>query len=935
MKRNPLQSVSMLLALVVAALVAALTPASVQAGPGDFLLQWGAKYHFSLPSGVVLDPGGNIYVAETGNSRIQKFDAGGNLILVWGSPTAGSGALASPYGLAADGAGHVYVADPGNHTVQKFDADGNFLASLGSPGSLDGQFSSPYGVAATGAGYLYVLDSGNNRVQKFDPAGNFILAWSGGGLGNFAQPQGIALDEAGNVYVADTANRQVQKFDADGNFLTGWGTSGGSGIGDGQFVTPIGIAAAGGKVYVVDSATGRIQVFDPAGSFLFAWGSTGTGSDQLSSPSGLALSGDGKIYVADRSNDRIQVFDTAGTHLASWNSHGSDPGEMYYPYSLALDGGGNVYVADTVNHRIEKFSGSGTFLAAFGRPGKGAGDLANPVGIALDGGGNMYVLDAINRVQKFDAGGNFLTTWGSSGSDPGYFASPFGLAVGSSGNVYVADSYNNRVQVFDADGNFQAVWGVGSLLQPFGVAVTGDGTLYVADTNHNQIQKFDGNGTLVGSWGSTGSGDGAFRSPMAVAADSSGNVYVTDIFNHRVQVFDANGTFRGSWGRFGVGDGELNYPRGVAATPAGSVVYVADTYSSRIQAFVGYGVTHFAVNAPASATPGTPFDFTVTALDAAGQTVPGYTGTVRFSSSDPAAVLPAAANLANGAGSFSATLATAGAQTLTATDLATPGVYGVSGPISVQALASPDLTVAKRHSGSFRQGQFGAAYSIVVRNVGTAPTAGPVTMTETLPSGLTATSLSGNGWSCTVASLTCTRANPLAAGTSYPPVTLRVNVAVNAPASVTNTVSVSGGGEVNTANNTANDPTQIIVVAPDLTIAKRHSGSFRQGQVGAIYSITITNRGNAPTRGEVTVTDILPAGLAATSMSGRGWSCSVATLTCTRSNSLGTGSSYPDITVRVNVAVGAPASVTNRATVSGGGEVNTSNDTAADATRIR
>jgi uncharacterized repeat protein (TIGR01451 family) len=122
----------------------------------------------------------------------------------------------------------------------------------------------------------------------------------------------------------------------------------------------------------------------------------------------------------------------------------------------------------------------------------------------------------------------------------------------------------------------------------------------------------------------------------------------------------------------------------------------------------------------------------------------------------------------------------------------------------------PDLTIAKRHSGEFRQGQTGAQYTISVLNGGTAPTSGVVQVVDTLPTGLTATALSGTGWNCTLSTLICTRDDALAAGSSYADITLTVDVAGNAPASLTNSASVSGGGEQNTTNNSASDPTSIL-----------------------------------------------------------------------------------------------------------------------------
>ncbi|HYL93444.1 MAG TPA: hypothetical protein VEW69_09835, partial [Alphaproteobacteria bacterium] len=123
---------------------------------------------------------------------------------------------------------------------------------------------------------------------------------------------------------------------------------------------------------------------------------------------------------------------------------------------------------------------------------------------------------------------------------------------------------------------------------------------------------------------------------------------------------------------------------------------------------------------------------------------------------------------------------------------------------------------------------------------------------------------------------------------------------------------------------------------PDLTVAKTHSGNFAQGQVGATYTITVSNVGALPTVGTATMTDILPASLTPTAASGTGWTCGIVTqtVTCTRSDALAAVSSYPAITLTVTVATNAPASVTNTANVTGGGEVNLGNDSSSNPTTI-
>ncbi|MGE5321901.1 MAG: beta strand repeat-containing protein, partial [Actinomycetota bacterium] len=244
-----------------------------------------------------------------------------------------------------------------------------------------------------------------------------------------------------------------------------------------------------------------------------------------------------------------------------------------------------------------------------------------------------------------------------------------------------------------------------------------------------------------------------------------------------------------------------------------------------------------------------------------------------------------------------------------------------------------DLTLSKTHTGTFTQGQAGATYQITVSNVGASASSGTVTVVDSLPAGLTATAISGTGWSCVLASVTCTRTDALVINTAFPAITVTVDVAANAPGSVTNTATVSGGGEANTANDTATDVTQITQVA-DLTLSKSHNGNFVQGQTGAAYFLNVNNFGPGPASGAVTVTDSLPAGLTATAISGSGWTCVLGTLTCTRSDALPVNGSYSTITLTVDVAANAPASVTNTATVSGGGELNTANDTASDVTII-
>jgi uncharacterized repeat protein (TIGR01451 family) len=159
---------------------------------------------------------------------------------------------------------------------------------------------------------------------------------------------------------------------------------------------------------------------------------------------------------------------------------------------------------------------------------------------------------------------------------------------------------------------------------------------------------------------------------------------------------------------------------------------------------------------------------------------------------------------------------------------------------------TPDMTISKSHTGNFVQGQIGAAYTITASNIGGGATTAAVSVVDTLPTGLTATAITGTGWTCTLATLTCTTSNVLSIGASYPPIALTVNVAANAPASVTNTATVSGGGETITTNDVATDVTTILT-PPTATLSTHALAFTNQGvnTTSVAQSITVTNNGGA------------------------------------------------------------------------------------------
>jgi hypothetical protein len=232
---------------------------------------------------------------------------------------------------------------------------------------------------------------------------------------------------------------------------------------------------------------------------------------------------------------------------------------------------------------------------------------------------------------------------------------------------------------------------------------------------------------------------------------------------------------------------------------------------------------------------------------------------------------------------------------------------------------APVLSITKSHTGNFTQGQIGATYTVTVSNVSSAgSTSGAVTVTENPPTGLTITNLNGGSeWTCVVTTASCTINATLAPGASYPPITVTVNVATNAPATVTNQVTVTGGGS---GPATAQDPTTINSAgAPAFTIsASAIPSTFSPGGTGS-YTITVSNTGTAPTSGTVTMMITPSSAEMPVSLSGTGWTCTITNLTCTITTPLPPGASYNPITFNVVMGPTLPSTVSVTFTVSGDG----------------
>ena len=144
-----------------------LCPSRACAG-GTFLTTWGSSGtgngQFNGPGGIKVDGSGNVFVADTENNRIQKFDNAGTFLTTWRT---GTEPLVGPDSIAVDGSGNVFVTEFFTNRIEKFDNAGTFLTTWGSVGTGNGQFEVPLGVAVDGSGNVFVAEFGNNRIQKF------------------------------------------------------------------------------------------------------------------------------------------------------------------------------------------------------------------------------------------------------------------------------------------------------------------------------------------------------------------------------------------------------------------------------------------------------------------------------------------------------------------------------------------------------------------------------------------------------------------------------------------------------------------------------------------------------------------------------------------------------------------------------------------------
>ncbi len=306
-----------------------------------------------LPSAIVYDAAGNLYIAETGNHVVRKVDTAGNITTIAGPGTQGfsgdngpasAALLDSPQGLAL-AASNLYIADTHNHRIRRVDlSSGTITTIAGSTPGFGGdngpataaQLNLPTALALDGSNNLYIADTQNHRIRKLNlttgqistMAGNGTQGYSGdGGPATAAaidSPAGLAVDANQNLYLADTHNHRIRKISA---------------------------------------ATGRITTI--AGASAGFSGDNGTASAaRFSLPHGLSIDGAGNLYIADTANHRIRRIDATtgaittiagdGTQGFSGDGGPATAASLDSPRATNLTATGVATLTDTANERVRQ-----------------------------------------------------------------------------------------------------------------------------------------------------------------------------------------------------------------------------------------------------------------------------------------------------------------------------------------------------------------------------------------------------------------------------------------------------------------------------------------------------------------------------------------------------------------------------------------------------
>ncbi|NUP96194.1 MAG: SMP-30/gluconolactonase/LRE family protein [Planctomycetaceae bacterium] len=487
------------------------------------------------------------------------------------------GQMRCPGGLAVTDE-FIYVADTGNDRVQRFKrADGSAIAS-GKYGHGDGDFLRPTDVAVDDSGFVYVSDTGNHRVVKLDRDLKFVKSWGDFGPhpGFFSQPAGLAWDE-GSLYVVDTDNHRVQVFDGQGNRQHEWGLHALlPREGEGKLHYPHGIAVRNGVAAVSEPYEDRVQLFRR----------TQVGEDipvatrmerVVSAHFGGHVSIGGDLAALCEPTAPSFVLYDVKHESPTWepvlvgrsSMWGKRAGQMLAPNDVEIDWDNRrLYVADVDARRLSVWSFDhdeskplefdffkskmvrSLDLVKLHELGfDDAEEVIRPDAIELGLDGNLLVLDTLQRALFAVSADLSLvdrveTVLGRHPVDVAW--------ASKSGRAWIVDDVD-RALLGLSFGTNSAPKRISAAIpgdahsRPTTVATDGDRTLYVTDSGESTVHHFvpDGDAGVkhAGTWGREGTGALEFHKPRGIDVDEQGRVWVVDWGNHRAQVLDKDGKF--------------------------------------------------------------------------------------------------------------------------------------------------------------------------------------------------------------------------------------------------------------------------------------------------------------------------------------------------------------------------------------------------------
>jgi hypothetical protein len=391
------------------------------------------------PAGIAVD-GRFVYVADSGSSRIRVYDTYSKLWASYGIRQGSvPGLFSQPFGVDIDDAGNLWVADTGNHRIQRLSGATGRWDTWGQRGSGQGQFNAPYDVEVDAAGSVFVADYHNSRVQRMTAGVWSTFVSSGSDAGHVRYPSGLAVAADKSMYVSDYnpagASGDVTRVQHFTQFGQADEIVGGSL--DGTLVHPRGLAVRSGSLLAVDQTRGELRLRDAAG----IWSSL-IYSGTLLRPEDVDADSWGNMYVADTGNGRILKFyaddaDGDGIPDAQETKFGTNPN--------AVDSDGDGY--DDLREVYAGTDPTSNASVPYFAPLDYAGDLVDDIVSYANGRWNVLISDVAHHWSDGSKWGANDADWPVPGDFDGDGVSDFAVFRTGTGRWYVDGTSAGRVEL--------------------------------------------------------------------------------------------------------------------------------------------------------------------------------------------------------------------------------------------------------------------------------------------------------------------------------------------------------------------------------------------------------------------------------------------------------------------------------------------------------